>query len=72
MPLFPETSDLICQAEDICNKSHRVVRAGESLCVELRRWIWPVSLSLRLSSEAYTGETEEGGEITWIMLGKYS
>ena len=72
MPLFLETSDLICQAEDTCNKNHCIFRAGESLCGELSRWIWPVSLSLGLSSEAYTGETEEGREIAWITLGKYS
>lgn len=59
MPLFLETSDLLCQAGDTCNKNHGVVRAGESLCVELSCWIWAVSLSLGLSSEAYTGETKE-------------
>lgn len=33
MPLFLETSDLICQAGDTCNKNHGVVRAGrEFVC----------------------------------------
>lgn len=31
MPLFLETSDLICQAEAMRNRNHHVVRAGESL-----------------------------------------
>lgn len=68
--MFLETSDLIYLAGDTCNKNHCIVRAGESLCVELSRWIWPVSLVL--SSEVYTGEAEEGGETAWFMLGRYS
>lgn len=61
MTLFLETYELICQVEATCNRNHHVLRAGEGLCVELSNWF--LTLNLSLSSEAYTGETEEGREI---------
>lgn len=69
MPLFLETSDLICQAEDTYNKNDHVVRPEESLCVEISHWVLPASSSILEHPQV---RQKPGVEIAWIMLSKYS